>query len=86
MLLCATCPFQHRVAARLERTVQFKRKAVDDVLGGSSAFDSAAQTEATCPKCSHKKAYFFQLQTRSADEPMTTFFRCVQCAHRWKEG
>ncbi|VDK28748.1 unnamed protein product [Anisakis simplex] len=28
-----------------------------------------------------------QLQTRSADEPMTVFYRCAnaECAHRWKE-
>lgn len=27
---------------------------------------------ATCPKCDHGRAYFYQLQIRSADEPMTT--------------
>src|SRR5712671_3590899 len=28
--------------------------------------------EATCPKCDNDRAYFYQLQIRSADEPMTT--------------
>ena len=28
---------------------------------------------AVCPKCDARKAYFRQLQIRSADEPMTTF-------------
>ena len=27
---------------------------------------------ATCDKCNHRRAYFYQLQIRSADEPMTT--------------
>lgn len=27
---------------------------------------------ATCPKCDNGRAYFYQLQIRSADEPMTT--------------
>lgn len=27
---------------------------------------------ASCPKCNHDSAYFYQLQIRSADEPMTT--------------
>ena len=42
-------------------------------------------TAETCPKCSHAKAYFMQMQTRSADEPMTTFYKCCACGHRWKE-
>jgi Transcription factor S-II (TFIIS) len=28
--------------------------------------------KATCPKCDNARAYFYQLQIRSADEPMTT--------------
>jgi Transcription factor S-II (TFIIS) len=39
-----------------------------------------------CPKCDHQKAYFVQLQTRSADEPMTIFYCCVSCSFKWKEG
>uniref|UniRef100_A0A0N4WWJ4 DNA-directed RNA polymerase III subunit RPC10 n=1 Tax=Haemonchus placei TaxID=6290 RepID=A0A0N4WWJ4_HAEPC len=44
-------------------------------------------TNERCPKCSNDRAYFMQIQTRSADEPMTIFYRCanVDCAHRWKD-
>ena len=38
-----------------------------------------------CPKCEHNRAYFMQMQTRSADEPMTTFYKCCECGHRWKD-
>ena len=37
----------------------------------------------TCPKCKSKKTSYFQLQCRSADEPMTNFCNCI-CGHRWK--
>jgi DNA-directed RNA polymerase subunit M/transcription elongation factor TFIIS len=37
----------------------------------------------TCPKCKSKKTSYYQMQTRSADEPMTTYAQC-QCGHRWK--
>lgn len=30
------------------------------------------QRVASCDKCNHNSAYFYQLQIRSADEPMTT--------------
>eukprot|EP00965_Chrysotila_dentata_P191272 6174412-Pleurochrysis_carterae.AAC.4 len=30
---------------------------------------------ASCPKCSYHRAYYQQLQIRSADEPMTTFYK-----------
>ena len=27
---------------------------------------------------------YYQLQTRSADEPMTTYVTCIKCGTRWK--
>ena len=38
-----------------------------------------------CPKCKHSEAEAWQEQTRSADEPSTSFFRCVKCGYTWRE-
>ena len=38
----------------------------------------------TCRKCKSNKCNYYQLQTRSADEPMTTFVTCISCGNRWK--
>lgn len=38
----------------------------------------------TCGKCKAKECTYTQLQTRSADEPMTTFVYCMACGNRWK--
>ena len=38
----------------------------------------------TCWKCKSKACTYYQLQTRSADEPMTTFVTCINCGQRWK--
>mgnify|MGYP001300739815 CR=1 FL=1 len=37
-----------------------------------------------CRKCGSKRCSYYQLQTRSADEPMTTFVTCINCGNRWK--
>lgn len=37
-----------------------------------------------CGRCKSKKTTHYQLQTRSADEPMTTFVTCLNCHKRWK--
>ncbi|XP_069760984.1 DNA-directed RNA polymerase III subunit RPC10-like [Narcine bancroftii] len=64
-----------------------KLKEVDDVLGGAAAWENVDSTAEPCPKCEHPRAYFMQIQTRSADEPMTTFYKCCNpgCGHRWRD-
>ncbi|XP_070961844.1 transcription elongation factor A protein 3-like isoform X22 [Oncorhynchus clarkii lewisi] len=37
-----------------------------------------------CSKCGKKNCTYNQMQTRSADEPMTTFVLCNECGNRWK--
>jgi DNA-directed RNA polymerase subunit M/transcription elongation factor TFIIS len=37
-----------------------------------------------CGRCKKNNCTYFQLQTRSADEPMTTFVTCLDCNNRWK--
>ena len=86
---CSTCPYGFKIDGFLmfDRK-SLARKQVDDVLGGDGAWDLVDQTAAQCPvdSCGGDKAYFFQLQIRSADEPMTTFYKCVLCGHQWREN
>lgn len=37
-----------------------------------------------CGKCKKRNCTYNQVQTRSADEPMTTFVMCNECGNRWK--
>jgi DNA-directed RNA polymerase subunit M/transcription elongation factor TFIIS len=37
-----------------------------------------------CPKCGNNKARWWIVQTDSADEPSTQFFRCTKCNHTWR--
>ncbi|EEQ40746.1 putative DNA-directed RNA polymerase III subunit [Clavispora lusitaniae] len=88
-LYCPTCPYEFRISGfQMFERKMLPRKDVDDVLGGDGAWDNVDQTAAQCPidSCGNDKAYFFQLQIRSADEPMTTFYKCTKCSHQWREN
>jgi DNA-directed RNA polymerase subunit M/transcription elongation factor TFIIS len=41
--------------------------------------------EFTChnPQCLSQECYYFQVQTRSADEGATTYVICIKCGHRY---
>lgn len=38
----------------------------------------------TCRKCKSKKCTYYEMQTRSADEPSTIFVTCLDCGKNWK--
>lgn len=44
----------------------------------------AASDSFPCRKCGAKRSHVTQMQTRSADEPMTTFVTCLECGHRFR--
>tara|TARA_B100000900_G_scaffold401557_1_gene406370 strand:+ start:1247 stop:1765 length:519 start_codon:yes stop_codon:yes gene_type:complete len=44
----------------------------------------ASTDEFTCRRCKSTQCTYYQLQTRSADEPMTTFVSCINCGKKWK--
>ncbi|KAI9033143.1 hypothetical protein DFJ74DRAFT_601189 [Hyaloraphidium curvatum] len=84
---CQTCPYVFEIMKTHASKTTFKRKELDDVLGGEKAWENVDQTDALCPRCEHRRAFFFQVQTRSADEPMTTFYKCAnpKCGTQWRE-
>jgi hypothetical protein len=59
---------------------EYKEMVKDKNRGIDKDFKGAFQ----CAKCRSWKTTYYQMQTRSADEPMTTFVNCVNCGKRWK--
>ena len=45
---------------------------------------AAATDTFTCRKCNGNQCTYYQMQTRSADEPMTVYISCCNCGKRWK--
>lgn len=62
----------------------FEKVAKKHLVQSSSDAESMPDGIAECRKCKSKKTSYTQLQTRAADEPMTSFFVCHNCGNRWK--
>lgn len=58
----------------------FKQKEQDDFIVNPFEVEEGVLT---CPKCSKSRTFSYSKQTRSADEPMTTFATCMNCKHKW---
>ncbi|EXB74396.1 Transcription elongation factor A protein 2 [Morus notabilis] len=52
--------------------------------GKSEAKEKATTDQFKCGRCGERKTVYHQMQTRSADEPMTTYVTCMNCNHHWK--
>lgn len=81
---CPRCSYILKGKIKLESSEKLSEKKKIAVIKESDT-DVMPTTIATCPKCGHKKAYFWTSQTRSADEAETRFFKCVKCKHTWRE-
>jgi transcription elongation factor S-II len=38
-----------------------------------------------CTRCGKRQCTYYEMQTRSADEPMTVFIRCISCGKQWRQ-
>ena len=83
---CEACPYAFPITSPVTAAAPVKRKPLDDILGGDEAWAHVQRADTRCPACAHGVAYFYEVQTRSADEPATLFFRCVECGHQWRES
>jgi len=61
---------------------KFTKESIDD---HQLAVAQGTKTDMLrCGKCGKRNCTYNQLQTRSSDEPMTTFVLCNECGNRWK--
>lgn len=75
MEACELCPEKWNDLIQ-EKQMRLENKYMPKIEASTDSF--------TCSKCKSNKCTYYQLQTRSADEPMTTFVTCINCGNRWK--
>ena len=69
---------------RRVRQMEEKALAKCQTGGSAEAVESATTDQFRCGRCGQRKTVYRQMQTRSADEPMTTYVTCVNCNNHWK--
>ncbi|XP_020206041.1 DNA-directed RNA polymerase III subunit RPC10 [Cajanus cajan] len=80
---CSACPYVCPIDNKIKRKQRLVRKETEDiVIDGDKVI--APITDARCPKCGHGKAGFREFQTRSADEPATITYCCLECKNEWQ--
>jgi DNA-directed RNA polymerase subunit M len=83
-LVCAGCGNKMAAgAADLKLTEKTNQKTSLAVV--EKEHEVYPVVEESCPKCKHPRAYFWTVQTRSADEPPTRFYKCEKCLHIWRK-
>lgn len=68
-----------------KRKREIEELQMQNLFKAKGAEAQEAETDAfQCGRCKQRKTRYYQMQTRSADEPMTTFVACIPCGNRWK--
>jgi len=73
---CAACGFKPKKKPSIKSSEKIEKKITIAVIKEKDA--------KKCQKCKNKKAYFWTLQTRAADESETKFYKCTDCNHTWR--
>ena len=85
------CKNEKEIGAKTDAEKQTQR-IIDGPTGGDVALIDSDTESVTlpkarviCPSCGNTEAYYTIMQTRSADEPPTTQYRCCKCSNSWRE-
>lgn len=85
-LCCSRCKYidkEEKTETKFVENIESGKKI--EVIESSTELETLPKVEAECPKCKHKKAYFWTVQTRASDEPETKFYKCERCKHTWRD-
>jgi DNA-directed RNA polymerase subunit M/transcription elongation factor TFIIS len=88
IILEKICKYEHKEL----KSLKWKKFNKDIEILNSEISDFNKELNTTdqfkCPKCKKNKCVYYQLQTRSADEAITSFITCIYdgCGFTWKEN
>ena len=89
--LCTKCGYRRELAENedVSLTETIEHDPIEDmmeVIEVSQADSTKPTKDMYCPQCkTNRKVSFWMVQTRSADESPTRFFKCTECGETWRE-
>ncbi len=83
ILICTKCNYKNKLEE--QPTIKEKVNQEKELEVIDKEVETLPMTEAECPKCHHKNAYYWTVQTRASDEPETKFFKCEKCKNIWRD-
>ncbi len=84
-LKCSKCGYvEGEISIQQKKVEQEESTEPFNVFAENEGEDSLPTIKIECEKCGNDQAVWWMLQTRSADEPTTQFYRCVKCRNTWR--
>ena len=83
-LSCPKCGHSETQNKKIKKTQKENTKPDLNVLAENEGKETVSTIKIDCEKCGNDEAVWWMLQTRSADEPTTQFYRCTKCNHTWR--
>jgi len=83
-LRCPKCDYTESGTTTTKQVKEEEEVSEFNVLEKSDSQETLPTIKIDCEKCGHDQAVWWMLQTRSADEPTTQFYRCVKCNFTWR--
>jgi len=90
IMKCPSCgkkisPASNSKAFEIKQTIKHTNMEKMVIIESDDEVETMPTATARCEKCGHNQAVYWQLQTRSADEASTTFYRCRKCKFTWRD-
>ena len=85
-LQCSKCGYTEGEKIKQQKKIVDDSESINEfnVFEGNEGEESHPTIKIECEKCGNDEAVWWMLQTRSADEPTTQFYRCSKCRYTWR--
>ena len=81
--ICPKCGYSESTAKKTKKETK-EELSKFNIVEGDEGKETLSTIKIDCEKCGNNEAVWWMLQTRSADEPTTQFYRCTKCSHTWR--